>query len=88
VVAVAVFAPSGVGRSCDPPNSPVAPAPALTAPLENRKSDCDTLTPVVESESKLPEVKGVSETSTLYELLFPTHPLPIGSGDEVKIVGA
>lgn len=48
--------------------------------------DCDTLTPVLESESQLPEVEGVSDSATVFGLLFLTHSLPVRRGDEVKIV--
>ena len=42
---------------------------------------CDALTPIVENE-----VTGVATDATIYGLLFPTEPLPIRSGDELKIV--
>ena len=36
--------------------------------------------------SGFPEVQGIGRDATIYGLLFPTHPGPIRSGDELKIV--
>lgn len=44
-------------------------------------SGCDAATPIVDNE-----VIGVATDATIYGLLFPTGPLPIRAGDELKIV--
>jgi hypothetical protein len=51
-------------------------APGLSA-----APGCDDATPIIESE-----VIGVATDATIYGLLFPTSPLPIRTGDELKIV--
>ena len=42
---------------------------------------CDAATPIVDNE-----VIGVATDATIYGLLFPTEPLPVRAGDELKIV--
>lgn len=44
-------------------------------------SGCDDATPIVDSE-----VVGVATDATIHGLAFPTGPLPIRTGDELKIV--
>lgn len=56
---------------------------ADSPPSSSDGQACDQ-TPI--QASGFPEVQGIGRDATIYGLLFPTHPGPVRSGEELKIV--
>ena len=48
-------------------------------------AECDSATPITESDDSFPEVQGIAQDATIFGLLFPTQPPPIPTG-ELKVV--
>lgn len=79
VIGVAVI---GVAVACASCSGTSSDRSTATPPSADGQA-CDR-TPI--QTSGVPEVQGIGRDATIYGLLFPTHPGPIRSGDELKIV--